>query len=69
MPKEQGEVKWFSSRKNYGFIIADNGEEVFVHQHQILGGNGPLKGGQPVRFHLHYPIKGPEALNVEVIEG
>jgi CspA family cold shock protein len=28
---EQGTVKWFNSEKGYGFITAENGNDVFVH--------------------------------------
>jgi cold shock protein len=68
LPKERGEVKWFSPRKHYGFILSEDGEEVFFHERQIYGKhqNG-LHEGQEVRFHIHYPVKGPEALNVEVL--
>jgi len=68
LPKQHGEVKWFNARKRYGFIVTEEGEEAFFHERQILegDGDGPHQG-QRVRFHLHYPIKGPEALNVELI--
>jgi CspA family cold shock protein len=68
LPKQRGEIKWFSPRKHYGFIISEEGEDVFFHEQQLLGNTnrGPEQG-QTVRFHLHYPIKGPEALNVELI--
>jgi CspA family cold shock protein len=68
-PKQRGRVKWFNATKHYGFIVADTGEEVFFHQDQLLE-EAPRypQEGQTVRFHLHYPIKGPEALNVEVVE-
>jgi CspA family cold shock protein len=70
LPKHEGEVKWFNPRKHYGFIVSEEGEELFFHEHQILGNNGlRLQEGQPVRFHRHYPIKGPEALNVELLAG
>lgn len=68
LPKQRGEVKWFSPRKHYGFIISEEGEEVFFHEQQLFGNSrkNPQQG-QEVRFHLHYPIKGPEALNVELV--
>ena len=28
---EIGTVKWFSAKKGYGFILRDNGEELFCH--------------------------------------
>jgi cold shock CspA family protein len=68
-PKQRGTVKWFSLRKHYGFIVTDEGEEVFFHEQQILEENGnKVRSGHTVQFHLHYPIKGPEALNVELVE-
>lgn len=68
LPKKCGEIKWFNPRKHYGFIISDDGEEVFFHERQLLKGkgDGPYSG-QAVRFHAHYAIKGPEALNVELV--
>ncbi len=69
LPKQHGEVKWFNPDKHYGFIIAETGEDVFVHEEQLLeGARRNLRGGQKVRFHLHHPVKGPEALNVELVE-
>jgi CspA family cold shock protein len=68
LPKQRGEIKWFSPRRHYGFIVSEEGEDVFFHEEQLLGNatRGPEQG-QPVQFHLHYPIKGPEALNVELV--
>ena len=30
-----GSVKWFSPRKGYGFIVAEDGTEYFVHFSEI----------------------------------
>jgi CspA family cold shock protein len=66
-PKQQGQVKWFNSRKRYGFIIAEEGKEVFFHQQQIIEKNGEgAHEGQEARFHVYYSAKGPEAVNVEL---
>lgn len=69
LPKQRGRIKWFNPRKGYGFIATEEGEEAFFHQSQLLADNSMVpREGQPVHFHLHYPVKGPEALNVELIE-
>jgi CspA family cold shock protein len=67
LPKQRGRVKWFDPRRRYGFIITEEGEEVFFHQQQILRGNGKeASEGQTAWFHVRYSAKGPEALNVEL---
>jgi CspA family cold shock protein len=69
LPKKGGEVKWFSPHKQYGLIVSDEGEEVFFHQQQLLEEDGRAPHArQRVHFHVRYPVKGPEALNVELVE-
>jgi cold shock CspA family protein len=69
LPKQWGKVKWFDSRKRYGFIAAEGDQDVFLHQEQILGcEEDKLHEGQMVRFHVHQSLKGPEAWNVELAE-
>jgi cold shock CspA family protein len=69
LPKQQGKIKWFNPRKRYGFIVTEEGEDAFFHQRQLLADNNVQpREGQVVRFHLHYPVKGPEALNVELVK-
>jgi CspA family cold shock protein len=69
MPKTQGTVKWFDRRKRYGFISVGDSGEVFFHQEQLLAtGGGTPKEGQIVRFHVRQAAKGPQAINVEVMD-
>jgi CspA family cold shock protein len=68
LPKQRGAVKWFSPRRRYGFITTGEGEEVFFHQNELLGGNGNVpQEGQIAQFHLRYSVKGVEAVNVELV--
>lgn len=61
----QGKVKWFSNPKGYGFILLDDGTEVFVH-HSLIKGEGykTLKEGEQVEFDLVESDKGKQAHNV-----
>jgi CspA family cold shock protein len=68
LPKTRGQVKWFHPRKRYGFIATEGGEEVFFHENQLVENDGGrLTEGQKVQFHVHFPRKGPAALNVELL--
>jgi cold shock CspA family protein len=67
---ETGKVKWFDSKKGFGFIVRANGEELFVHYRSIRGkGHRGLKDGQPVRFRVGQGAKGPQAEDVEPLDG
>lgn len=64
----EGQVKWFSENKGYGFIEQDGGKDLFVHFSAIQGdGFKTLKEGQKVRFEIEDSPKGPEAKNVQII--
>lgn len=61
-PREQGTVKWFDSSKGFGFIIRENGSDLFVHFSSIQGqGYRTLEEGQRVEFSLGTGPKGPAA--------
>jgi len=63
----EGEVKWFNHSKGYGFIIADTGEEVFVHHNDIeMSGYRYLRRGQRVRFERIEREDGPKAVAVTI---
>lgn len=61
-----GTVKWFSSRKGFGFIVPDDGsDDLFVHHSEIkTDGYASLEEGQKVEFEIGEGKKGPCATNV-----
>ncbi|TCK03938.1 cold-shock protein [Phorcysia thermohydrogeniphila] len=66
MEKLTGTVKWFDSKKGYGFITADNGQDVFVHYTGISGtGFRTLEEGERVSFNVMESDKGLKAVDVE----
>jgi len=63
MPK--GIVKWFHQKKGYGFIISEDGKEIFVHFSSIQGeGFKTLREGDEVKFEITQGEKGEQATNV-----
>lgn len=60
----EGKVKWFDAKKGYGFIIGDEGQDVFVHYTSIVGdGFRSLKDGETVAYELVKGEKGQQARN------
>ncbi len=63
-----GKVKWFDSSKGYGFIVSEEGKDVFVHFSQIIqDGYKTLEEGQEVTFDVEVGEKGQLAKNVKKI--
>jgi len=60
----KGTVKFFDSRKNYGFIEPDDeDEDHFVHASDVE--SGTLDEEDEVEFESEEGDKGPRAVNVE----
>ena len=65
--REQGTVKWFNTRKGYGFITRDQGEDIFVHFRNIEGsGRKAIREGERVSFIVVNTDKGPQADQVQI---
>ncbi len=61
-----GNVKWFDSKKGFGFIINPEGKDVFVHFSSIEGdGFRSLKDGETVDYEQIQGQKGLLAQHVK----
>ena len=61
----EGTVKWFNDKKGYGFILGDEGSDVFVHHTAIqMDGFRTLREGETVVYDLVDGGKGLQAVNV-----
>ncbi len=64
----RGKVKWFNSKKGYGFIEMEDGKDIFVHFKAIQGhGFKTLDEGEEVEFEIRQGPKGDQAENVNRI--
>jgi len=61
----EGKVKWFNTRKGYGFISTEDGTDIFVHYSSISGdGYRALSEDDSVSFDIVEGEKGLRAENV-----
>ncbi|MBI4810242.1 MAG: cold-shock protein [Ignavibacteriales bacterium] len=66
-----GKVKWFDSKKGFGFIVPQDGQgDIFVHYSAIKSNNEfkTLKEGMTVEYEVTEGQKGLQALNVVVVQ-
>jgi CspA family cold shock protein len=59
-----GTVKFFDSEKQFGFITAEDGKDVFVHQTALEEGV-TLQENDAVSFDVEDGDRGPKAVNVK----
>jgi CspA family cold shock protein len=63
--RETGHVKWFNEKKGFGFILNENGDDIFVHYKDIQGeGFKTLSENDPVSYMIE---KGPKGLKAQEV--
>ncbi len=63
---QTGSIKWFNATKGFGFIVGDDGAEVFVHYRNVEGlSKRNIKQGQKVSYVVRQSDRGPQAEDVQ----
>ena len=62
----KGKIKWYNSRKGYGFIVGEDKKEIFVHRTSIPGGT-VLNEEDEVEYEVEDSDKGPQATKVKKV--
>ena len=64
----KGTVKWFNAQKGFGFIVGEDGNDIFVHYSGLnQEGFKTLDDGQQVEYETTQGPKGLQAINVTKI--
>ncbi len=55
-----GRVKWFNENKGFGFIVKENGQDIYFHSSGIMGpGIKSISQGDKVTFDV---VRGPKGM-------
>jgi len=59
-----GTIKWYNPRKGYGFILGEDGKEIFLHRTAVPP-ELRLNEGDKVEYDIEESERGPKATNVK----
>lgn len=62
----KGTVKWYDSEKGFGFILTEEGNDLFVHRTGLASSTRTLNTDDKVSFEISEGPKGKVATNVVI---
>jgi len=63
MSTNNGTVKFFNTRKGFGFIEGEDSKDIFVHANNLTD---QISDGDKVTYDVEDTPKGPSAINVKI---
>ena len=63
-----GKVKWFDAKKGFGFLAADDGQEVFLPSSALPSGATTVKPGTRMEFGVAQGRRGAQALSARILD-
>jgi len=63
-----GKVKWYDAEKGFGFIDADEGEDVFLHANALPAGTTTIKNGTRIEYGVAQGRRGVQAMGVHILD-
>ena len=61
----EGKVKFFNANKRFGFIVQDEGEDLFFHASELR--DSAANEGDRVQYEIGEGKKGPCAVNIHEV--
>jgi CspA family cold shock protein len=63
----KGTVKWYNTKRGYGFIQGEDGEDIFVHKSDVPFWTIFLNKGDKVQYNTKKIKKGIKAENIKML--
>jgi cold shock protein len=60
----KGTIKWYNTRKGYGFIVGEDGKDIFLHRSSVPA-ELSLNEGDKVEYETEDSDRGLKAVNVK----